>query len=150
MQIDDVAAVSGLMLSNWGCKAWRLLFGQKEIVAWPYKSGESFRLAVFIELGFVNDPGSVLVTNDRDNFQKALVSRELRTYLVKDITCIKLRSCMTRHKIEIYASKGVADVYGMWDRHHIENYRELFRRLYPHCHSEEGFPTTFLGKMMRW
>jgi hypothetical protein len=123
-----------------------------EIVGWPYRSRESTTTSVgfSIETGLVSDPGVLLETNDRDEFQKALLGRELRRHEIRDVANIALHNRMMRNQIEIRRVDGTSDRYSILYRGQTDQYRELLRKVYPHHYREEGFPATFWGKILKW
>jgi len=132
MNPDDLIGVLGPLTSDWGMKAWRLLLGHTEIVGWPYRSREAWRLGFSIETGLVRDPGMLLQTGDRDEFQKALLGRDVRRYQIRDLASITLLKQMSRNKLKIDRVNGTSDRYSILYRGQTESYRELLRRVYAH------------------
>ena len=150
MNPETVISVLGPLTSNWQMRAWRLVLCRTELVAWPYTWKEGFRLGFLIELGLGSDPGSVLANGTRDDFRKALLGRDLREYDLNEITKIVVRSRMRSNLIEIHQVSRQIDCYGIMDRYLTNPYREILRKCYPSKYREEGFPTTILGRIIKY
>jgi hypothetical protein len=149
MNPKDFVAVIGPLSSHWGMRTWRLLLGHREILCWPYSSSEAPRLAWSVETGLVTDAGTLFETGNWDELQKALLGPNLRRYLVQEVASITLHNRMSCNRIKIDRMSGTADQYGILYRRQTEAYRELLRKLYPLYYREEGFPKTWLGRILK-
>ena len=148
MKPEDLITALGPFSSNLGMKNWRLLLSETEIIAWPYNPGESTRLGFFIETGAVSDPGDLLETSDQ--FQNLLNRRSLRTYELRNVESITLHNRMSRNKVEISCANEESDYYNILFREKTEEYRILFRDLYPNVYREKGFSSSIWGKILKW
>lgn len=129
---------------------WRLLLGRKEIVGWPYKWTEGFRLGILLETGFGRDPGLVFSTKDPRQFTAALSKRKLRISVVSEIQSITVTCSIGRNRIEILGTNGHYERYGIVDRWRTDEYRKVLRSLYPNRYRESGFPQTTWEKIAKF
>ena len=138
----------GPLGSDRGFKTWNLLLARDEVVALMYSTGETWKLALHLQLGFPPDPGQAW----RDNPGSAPFHerRRYRAYVVRELQSITVTVSHGSNYVSLTRANGQYDRYVIQQRPLTEHIMRVLQTMYPSLYQQSGVPKSLMGRLLKW
>jgi len=137
----------GPVWSNWGLRAWDLLFAKDEIIARRYSTWETWKLAARQHFEVPTDPGGTGLGSPGSSPLHG--ERGFRHYVVSGLRSITVTVSAGGNNVTIASASGRSDRYDIQHRPLTEQFRQVLQAMYPSLYAESGVPATLAGRLLK-
>jgi len=121
------------LFSSGGFRTWDCWLSPESIVVVRHRLWRMLRLSSWQFLGFPEDPQQPSVTHHTRS----------RVYGIERVHAVTVRKkTLSHNEVLVLLQDGTTDLYGIFDRSRIDEYRARLFSTYPNIYNDTGFDTT--------